>query len=313
MLQKRQVAVPRLRAALATAHRWGSRGIPVREYGATLGDRALQAHGLPRGGRTVIGFEDVSVELTGERIYDSLNFTVSSGEFLCILGPSGCGKSTCLRLIGGLLPAHHGKVVVDGRAPSEAWDQIAYVFQAPRLVPWRTALGNVTLAMELRFGRSDKRAREDRCRALLDLVGLSRDADKYPRMLSGGERQRVAIARALAVDPKIVLMDEPFAALDLNTRRRLRAEVVAIWEKTGKTIVFVTHDIDEALVLADRVILMSNKPTRVIEAMAIENARPRNIDTTPELRAHRERLHRLFRELEPEAESAIHFESASAE
>jgi NitT/TauT family transport system ATP-binding protein len=285
----------------------------VSEFGATLSERAQEMRGVERGVGTIINFDDVSVELSGERIYDALNFAVSSGEFLCILGPSGCGKSTCLRLIGGLLSANRGRVEVDGRTPSEAWDQIAYVFQAPRLVPWRTAVGNVMLAMELRFGRRGKREREDRCRALLDLVGLAKDADKFPRMLSGGERQRVAIARALAVEPKIVLMDEPFAALDLNTRRRLRSEVIAVWEKTGKTIVFVTHDIDEALVLADRIILMSNKPTRVIEAIPIENARPRNIDATPELRRHRDRLHRLFRELEPNAETAANPEPASTD
>ncbi|HUK61389.1 MAG TPA: ABC transporter ATP-binding protein [Stellaceae bacterium] len=249
----------------------------------------------------IIDIKDVSVTLAGERIYDALDFGASDGEFLCILGPSGCGKSTCLRLIGGLLPASEGTVAVDGRDPSEAWDRIAYVFQAPRLVPWRTALGNVMLAMELRFGSAAKREREERANALLDLVGLARDAEKYPRMLSGGERQRVAIARALAVEPKIILMDEPFAALDLNTRRRLRAEVIAIWEKTAKTIVFVTHDIDEALVLADRVLLMSNKPTRVIETIAIAHERPRDIDKTPALRAQRERLHHLFRQLEPGA------------
>ena len=263
--------------------------------------RARPAHAPESGRSPIIDFDRVSVELSGERIYDALDFTVLGGEFLCILGPSGCGKSTSLRLIGGLLPAAGGAVRVDGRAPADAWEQIAYVFQAPRLVPWRSALGNVMLAMELRFGSGQKREREERCRALLALVGLEKDADKFPRMLSGGERQRVAIARALAVDPKIILMDEPFAALDLNTRRRLRSEVIAIWEQMAKTIVFVTHDIDEALVLADRVLLMSNKPTRVIETIAIDNPRPRDIDTTRELRAHRERLHRLFRQLEPNA------------
>jgi NitT/TauT family transport system ATP-binding protein len=163
----------------------------------------------------------------------------------------------------------------------------------------RTALGNVMLAMELRFGGRPRRDMEAKCRGLLDLVGLGGDAGKYPRMLSGGERQRVAIARALAVDPKIVLMDEPFSALDLNTRRRLRAEVIDIWEKTRKTVVFVTHDIDEALVLADRIILMSNKPTRVIETISIDRPRPRDIDTMPELARHRDHLHYLFRDLEP--------------
>jgi NitT/TauT family transport system ATP-binding protein len=249
----------------------------------------------------IIELDRVRVELSGERIYDSLGFSVREGEFLCILGPSGCGKSTCLRLIGDLLPAGDGTVRVDGRAPAAAWDQIAYIFQAPRLVPWRTALGNVALAMELRFGKQPRDAAEAKCRRLLELVGLGADVDKYPRMLSGGERQRVAIARALAVDPKIILMDEPFSALDLNTRRRLRAQVIAIWEETRKTIVFVTHDIEEALVLADRVILMSNKPTRVIETISIDRPRPRDLDTMPELMRHRDHLHRLFRELEPGA------------
>ncbi len=250
----------------------------------------------------VIVLDKVSVELSGERIYDALDFGVRPGEFLCILGPSGCGKSTCLRLMGDLLQASGGTVRVDGRTPAEAWDQLAYVFQAPRLVPWRTALGNVMLAMELRFGRGVKREMEAKSRQLLDLVGLSNDVKKFPRMLSGGERQRVAIARALAVEPKIVLMDEPFSALDLNTRRRLRAQVIAIWEETRKTIVFVTHDIDEALVLADRILLMSNKPTRVIETIEIDRPRPRDLDGTPELRAHRDHLHRLFRQLEPGTE-----------
>ena len=276
----------------------------MNEQSVAFSQKARRSNAANPSVEPIIGFDDVSVELTGERIYDALNFTVSRGEFLCILGPSGCGKSTCLRLIGGLLPVQGGCVAIEGRKPAEAWEQIAYVFQAPRLVPWRTALGNVMLAMELRFGRGARGEREARCRELLDLVGLGKDAEKFPRMLSGGERQRVAIARALAVEPKIILMDEPFAALDLNTRRRLRAEVVAIWEQTGKTIVFVTHDIDEALVLADRVILMSNKPTRVIETIAIDWARPRSIDTNSELRASRDHLHRLFRELEPGAEMA---------
>jgi NitT/TauT family transport system ATP-binding protein len=248
---------------------------------------------------SIIEMDKVRVELAGERIFDALDVAVRPGEFFCILGPSGCGKSTCLRLIGDLLPANGGRVRVDGRAPAEAWDQIAYVFQAPRLVPWRTALGNVMLAIELRYGGGERKAMAARCRALLDLVGLGGDVDKYPRMLSGGERQRVAIARALAVEPKIILMDEPFSALDLNTRRRLRAQVIAIWEETRKTIIFVTHDIDEALVLADRIMLMSNKPTRIIETIEIDRPRPRDIDSTPELVAHRDHLHRLFRQLEP--------------
>ena len=248
---------------------------------------------------SVIVFCGVGVEFSSERIYTDLSFDVREGEFFCILGPSGCGKSTSLRVIGDLLRASGGSVRVDGRAPSDAWQEIAYIFQSPRLVPWRDALGNVVLGMELRFDGMSRAEMEERARDLLALVGLASDMRKFPSMLSGGERQRVAIARALSVDPKLVLMDEPFSALDLNTRRRLREEIVSIWQKTEKTIVFVTHDIDEALVLADRVLLLSNKPTRILETIEIAEDRPRTIEGSAHLRAHKAHLHALFRTLEP--------------
>src|SRR5215471_16957401 len=175
--------------------------------------------------------------------------------------------------------------------------EIAFVFQSPRLVPWRTALDNVLLGSELRFGAGDRERRRSRAIELLNLVGLADDTDKYPSMLSGGERQRVAIARALAVDPQIVLMDEPFSALDLNMRSRMRGEMERIWQQTGKTVVFVTHDIDEALQLADRTIVLSNKPTRVLETIELKVARPRALGEQDVVR-HREKLVRLFRSLE---------------
>ncbi|MBI3453398.1 MAG: ABC transporter ATP-binding protein [Rhodospirillales bacterium] len=254
--------------------------------------------------RTIIRFDNVTVALGDEAVYDRLSFSVREGEFLCILGPSGCGKSTALRVIGDLLDRAGGEIVVDGRTPTEAWGEIAFVFQSPRLAPWRSALGNVLLGMELRFGRGDRRRREARARELLALVGLERDMEKYPAMLSGGERQRVAIARALAVDPKIVLMDEPFSALDLNTRRRLRAEIEEVWRRTGKTVVFVTHDIDEALTLADRIILLSAKPTRVLETIVVDEPRPRAVAASARLQNLRARLVELFGELEEEAVSS---------
>jgi NitT/TauT family transport system ATP-binding protein len=251
----------------------------------------------------VIEFSDVAVRFGGQVVYSGLSFAVRDGEFLCILGPSGCGKSTTLRVIGGLLAAESGAVRVDGRSPAEAWEEIAYVFQSPRLVPWRDALGNVVLAMELRWGaggrgRGGKEAMRGRARELLDLVGLAADGHKYPRMLSGGERQRVAIARALAVEPRIILMDEPFAALDVATRRRMREEIVAIWQRTRKTVVFVTHDVDEALALADRVLLFSNKPARILETLAIAAPRPRALESDAELARHRARLHSLFADVD---------------
>jgi NitT/TauT family transport system ATP-binding protein len=247
--------------------------------------------------RPILTFERVSTRLGGDVIFDALSFAVDEGEFLCILGPSGCGKSTSLRLMGDLLPVEGGQVSVDGQAPAAAWRSLAYVFQSPRLVPWRTALGNVVLGMELRYDGMARAAMEERARELLALVGLGRDVQKYPSMLSGGERQRVAIARAFAVDPRIILMDEPFSALDLNTRRRLRAELVSIWQQTGKTVVFVTHDIEEALVLADRILLLSNKPTRVLDTLVVDAARPRDLAGSEGLKRQRARLHELFTQL----------------
>jgi NitT/TauT family transport system ATP-binding protein len=224
--------------------------------------------------------------------------SVRDGEFLCITGPSGCGKSTLLRIVGDLLKIDAGRVDVDGRPAREAWDEIAYVFQSPRLLPWRNAQQNVVLGQQLRFGRRMKRAAmEARAAALLELVGLGRDRLKMPGMLSGGERQRVAIARALAVEPRIVLMDEPFSALDLNTRRRMRSEIVDIWRKSGKTIVFVTHEVDEAVELADRIVVLSRKPGGVREVIEVAAERPRG-GGDGEVRAVRARLEELLGEEE---------------
>ncbi|MBL8834020.1 MAG: ABC transporter ATP-binding protein [Rhodospirillales bacterium] len=252
---------------------------------------------------TAISFDDVRLSLGGDRIYDSVSFSVRAGEFVCLLGPSGCGKSTSLRIIGDLIAADSGAVSVLGRPPKEAWSDIAFVFQSPRLVAWRTAIANVLLGVELRFGKAEARRRIDRAKSLLAMVGLADSAGKYPLMLSGGERQRVSIARALAVDPTIVLMDEPFSALDPNTRRRLRGEIERIWQETGKTILFVTHDIDEALTLADRIVLLSNKPTRVLEVVDVPAVRPRALKSDPTLIALHERLNTLFRSLEPDSQT----------
>jgi NitT/TauT family transport system ATP-binding protein len=245
----------------------------------------------------VIEFEHVTRAFGSEEIYRDLTFTVAKSEFACIVGPSGCGKSTALRLIGGLLTATSGRIAVGGCSPEEAWDRIAYVFQSPRLTPWRTAIANVTLAEELRFGHGHKAERLAKARRLLELVGLADAAGKYPFMLSGGERQRVAIARALAVDPDIVLMDEPFSALDPNTRRKLRLELIDIWQKTAKTVVFVTHDIEEALVLADRILVLSRKPSTVVQDLTIPEPRPRDLDSNPVLQSHRAELLELFRRM----------------
>jgi NitT/TauT family transport system ATP-binding protein len=249
-------------------------------------------------GGDIIRFDNVGVRFGSQTVFDNLSFTIRAGEFVCLLGPSGCGKSTALRLIGDLLPASAGSIAVAGAPPHLSWDKLAYVFQSPRLVPWRTALGNVLLGMELRGSDIARAKMELTARDNLQMVGLSRDTEKYPRMLSGGERQRVAIARALSVSPLIILMDEPFSALDVNTRQRLRAELLSIWQQTGKTIVFVTHDIEEALLLADRILLFSAKPTRILETIEITDPRPRRIDGGNALSRRRDQLIASFEAME---------------
>lgn len=235
--------------------------------------------------RTVVSFQHVRVRFGGETVLEDISFEIRRGEFVCLLGPSGCGKTTSLRLIGQLLDLQEGTVSVDGQPPARAWEKLAYVFQSPRLVHWRTALENVLLGLELRHGSLPKEERLRRALLFLRLVGLEQDAHKYPGVLSGGERQRVALARALAVDPEVILMDEPLANLDIHTKQRLRDEVLSIWRATQKTVVFVTHDLEEALYLADRVILYSNKPTRVLKTYELHSPRPRAVDIEPEVLA----------------------------
>jgi NitT/TauT family transport system ATP-binding protein len=247
-----------------------------------------------------IHFSGVRLELGGSLIYENLTFDVGAGEFVCLLGPSGCGKSTALRLIGDLMPWQDGDVRVEGLAPAQAWSKLAYVFQAPRLLPWKDALDNAAFGLEMRHPERSVAARRERAAAELSRVGLATDAHKMPAMLSGGERQRVAIARALALDPDIILMDEPYSALDHTTRARLRQQIVELWQQTGKTILFVTHDIDEALYLADRIVVLSNKPTRVSTIVTVTAGRPRDPESDPELRRLRAELISVFRSIEDE-------------
>jgi NitT/TauT family transport system ATP-binding protein len=202
----------------------------------------------------VIEVRDLVVRFGDRTVLGGLSFTVAPGELLCVLGASGSGKTTLLRVIGGLLRPTSGDVRVAGEPAEAAWPRCAYVFQAPRLVPWRTALGNVRLAQELRTGHANGEARR-----YLEMVGLRDLAGQYPSMLSGGERQRVALARALVVEPEVILMDEPFSALDPTTRSRLREELLRIWREQRRTIVFVTHDASEADALATRQLVLEKR------------------------------------------------------
>ena len=229
-----------------------------------------------------------------EVVLDGISFAIKRGEFISLLGASGCGKSTSLRIMGDLLGVSGGEVLVDGRPPKETWSKIAYVFQSPRLAPWRNALDNVVLGMELREDKMSRQRMQETALHYLDMVGLTRDIHKYPQVLSGGERQRVALARALAVDPEIILMDEPFSGLDVQTREKMRDEVINIWLKTGKTIIFVTHDIEEALYLAQRIVVFSRKPTHILKIINMDMARPRHLDTNPRLIKLRKEIREIF-------------------
>jgi NitT/TauT family transport system ATP-binding protein len=207
-------------------------------------------------------------------------FAVGRGELVALVGPSGCGKSTLLRSVAGLRPPTSGQVTVDGRPVTRPLPAVGMVFQAPVLLKWRRLLDNVLLPAEL-AGLEPGRYR-DRARTLLRLVGLGEFADKYPRELSGGMQQRAALCRALLLDPPLLLMDEPFGALDAMTRDELNLELLRVWgEGSGerKTILFVTHSIPEAVFLADRVVVMTSRPGRVASIVPITLRRPRTMET----------------------------------
>lgn len=229
-----------------------------------------------------IEIRDLALKRDGMDILSGVSFSVPTGQFACLLGPSGVGKSSLLRIIGDLIPFSEGDVRIGGRKPSEAWRELAYVFQNPRLVPWRSARRNVELGMLLRDGRSKGRQeREDEVLGLLRLCRMDDSINKPALALSGGERQRVAIARALAVQPRVLLLDEPFGALDVRTRQHLGIELLEVWRSTGLTILFVTHDLSEAVLLADRILLMGGKPGRLLLDTHISWSRPRDLNAKP--------------------------------
>ena len=204
---------------------------------------------------------------------DAIDLSVAEGEFVSILGPSGCGKSTLLYIVGGFVPPSSGSVSVSGRPVTGPGPDRGPVFQEFALFPWKTVLGNV--AYGLREAGLGKRDAESRAEALIARVGLKGYEGFYPKELSGGMKQRVAIARTLAYDPAILLMDEPFGALDAHTRIRLQNELLALWERDRKTVLFVTHAVDEAVFLSDRVVVMTRQPGRIKAVVDVDLPRPR--------------------------------------
>ena len=226
-----------------------------------------------------------------------IDLHVEEGEFVCIVGPSGCGKSTLMRCMAGLEPITGGKLAMRGQDIHEPPDNMGVVFQRDLLLEWRNILDNVLVAAE--FHDLDRRACVQRARELLDLFGLTAFSDRFPRELSGGMRQRVSICRALLLDPQLLLMDEPFGALDPFTRDGLNAELQRTWLATGKTVVFITHSITEAVYLGSRVVMMARGPGRIADIVPIDIERPRGLEVreTAAFAAYVARIRDTFREL----------------
>lgn len=205
---------------------------------------------------------------------DHISLEVADKEFVCILGPSGCGKTTLLRLIAGLDTARTGSIELDGEVIQGPSPKIGFVFQEYSLFPWRSVIDNIAFGLEMKGMPRNERYRI--AERYLDLVNLSQFRTSYPSELSGGMRQRVAVARALALDPVLLLMDEPFGALDAQTRNMLQTELLDIWEKTKKTVIFITHSVDEAVYLSDRIIVLSSRPGKVCQILNVGLPRPRD-------------------------------------
>jgi NitT/TauT family transport system ATP-binding protein len=222
----------------------------------------------------LVHVDDLSISFQDRQVIDGISLDVARGELLAIVGPSGCGKSTLLNAISSLLPP---EATVEGRIALAAGARLGYVFQRDALLPWYTALRNVEIGAELRgLGSAERRAVAEE---LLALVHLSSAGDQYPGQLSGGMRQRVSLARALAYDPDLILLDEPFVALDAFTRMNLQDQLLDIWRKTRKTMIIVTHDPDEALALGTRLIVLDRNPGRVHAELAVEWPDDRTVET----------------------------------
>jgi len=254
----------------------------------------------------------LEVSRLGKRFGDlealrGIELTVGRGEFIAVVGPSGCGKTTFLRIVAGLEHASSGEVKLDGRVVRKPGTDRGFVFQNDSLLPWRTVLANAIIGRELAgpIGPEDRK----RTLELLKLVGLEGFEHYHPRQLSGGMRQRVNLARALAIDPEILLMDEPFAALDAQTREIMQTELLRIWQRGRKTVLFVTHQIDEAVFLSDRVLVFARRPGRLQEEVAIPLPRPRALEVkrTPEFVALVDHIWRL---IEDDVRAAALYENA---
>jgi len=255
---------------------------------------------------SLLSVEGVSKEyhVRGKKVLalDSIDLAVAQGEFVTVVGPSGCGKSTLLNLIVGLLHSSSGRILFRGDPINGICTKIGYVTQKDNLLPWRTLIENVEIALEIRG--IENSARRQRAEELIGQVGLSGFEDHYPHELSGGMRQRANIIRTLIYDPELILMDEPFGPLDAQTRVVLQDQLLKLWLASRKTIVFITHDLVEAITLADRVVLMTSRPGRIKSIENVTIPRPRNVFQIHERPEFRSAYERLWEQLRPEVNLA---------
>jgi len=243
-----------------------------------LNAKVRSLNGAPQLGptETMVAINKVTMSFGDFTAVRDVDIQVGNGEFVAIVGPTGCGKSTVLNAVAGLLTPASGGISIDGTPVKGVQESVGYLFQQDALLPWKTALQNVELG--LRFRGVAAREREEKARAWLAKVGLSGFEHRYPHQLSGGQRKRVQMAQALIVEPKVILMDEPFSALDIHTRHLMQNELLRLWQEDRRSVVLITHDLEEAIALGDRVVVLSAGPaSRVVRSFDVDLERPRNV------------------------------------
>jgi NitT/TauT family transport system ATP-binding protein len=238
--------------------------------------RLREVDPMPIQTRPTVAIDNVTMSFGDFTAVRDVDVQVADGEFLAIVGPTGCGKSTILNAVAGLLTPSAGSIHIDGKPVRGVQGSVGYLFQQDALLPWKTALQNVELGLRFRGVAQDER--EHKARAWLTKVGLSGFEHRYPHQLSGGQRKRVQMAQALIVEPKVILMDEPFSALDIHTRHLMQNELLRLWQEDRRAVMLITHDLEEAIALGDRVVVLSSGPSsRVVESFPVRLERPRNV------------------------------------
>jgi len=242
--------------------------------------------------KTKIQVENLTKMFGDLLVLKELNFDIYDGEFLCVVGPTGCGKTTFCNVVSRLLPSTKGSITMDGEEINPSRHNVSFVFQEPSCIPWRTVREDIAIGLEIK--KVSPLETQRRLKDIVQLVGLKGFEDFYPHQISAGMKQRVAIARAFVTEPDLLLMDEPFGQLDTNTRFQIESRLIEVWEKTKRTVIFVTHNLEEAVYLAERILVLTNKPATIKEVVEVDLPRPRNF-ADPEFVSIRRRVTELVK------------------